>query len=226
MVKKKKNAMPGANAGRRSLTTRPTPRGAGVVRICAGLWRKSPLLVADVAGLRPTPDRVRETLFDWVRHLFGDLGALRVLDLFAGSGVLGLEAASRGAARVDFVERNREAAALIRKNIEKFDAAERCVLHAGDAFSFLQETSLQFDLVLIDPPYENEWQVRAIEASLTRLAPNGVMYVETPDAFLATDVLDRNGLVRLRGGRAGVVHYQLLTRTTSPLAALAKPVKE
>ena len=90
MANKKKSEKSGREVGRRSLATRPSSRGTGVVRISAGMWRQSPLAVPDAVGLRPTPDRVRGTLFDWVRHLLGDLAGCRVLDLFAGSGVSGL----------------------------------------------------------------------------------------------------------------------------------------
>ena len=201
MANKKKSEKSGREVGRRSLATRPSSRGAGVVRISAGMWRQSP-------------------------HLLGDLAGCRVLDLFAGSGVLGFEAASRGAASVDWVERHRGAVASLRKNVEKFGAADRCRVHAGDAFEFLARTKETFDLVFIDPPYDANLQEKALAAVLPRLSEAGLLYVETPDAYLSEEKLAALGLLRLRGSRAGVVHYQLLTRIDSPLAPLAKPIKE
>ena len=226
MANKKKSEKSDREVGRRSLATRPSSRGTGVVRISAGMWRQSPLAVPDAVGLRPTPDRVRGTLFDWVRHLLGDLAGCRVLDLFAGSGVLGFEAASRGAASVDWVERHRGAVASLRKNVEKFGAADHCRVHAGDAFEFLARTKETFDLVFIDPPYDANLQEKALAAALPRLSEAGLLYVETPNAYLPEEKLASLGLVLLRGSRAGVVHYQLLTRIDSPLATLAKPLKE
>ena len=112
------------------------------------------------------------------------------------------------------------------KNVEKFGAADRCRVHAGDAFEFLARTKETFDLVFIDPPYDANLQEKALVAALPRLSEAGLLYVETPNAYLPEEKLASLGLVRLRGSRAGVVHYQLLTRIDSPLATLAKPLKE
>ena len=116
--------------------------------------------------------------------------------------------------------------ASLRKNVEKFGAADRCRVHAGDAFEFLARTKETFDLVFIDPPYDANLQEKALAAALPRLSEAGLLYVETPNAYLPEEKLASLGLVRLRGSRAGVVHYQLLTRIDSPLATLAKPLKE
>lgn len=223
MVNNKKSAL---RAMRRSLTTRSSSRGVGIVRISAGEWRKTPVAVPDAEGLRPTPDRVRETLFNWLQFLRGDVTRWSVLDLFAGTGILGLEAASRGAAEVDFFERNPVAVRALRGMIEKLGAKDRCHVHGGDAFSLIERCTTVYDLVFIDPPYDAQLQEKAIRAVLQCLNTDGLLYVETPDSFLSEEVLVALGLVRVRGDRAGVVHFQLLARAESGIASLAKPLKE
>ncbi len=119
------------------------------VRIIGGRWRGSRIDVLDHEGLRPTPDRVRETLFNW---LAPELRGARVLDCCAGSGVLGLEAASRGAGRVTLVEQERRAAATIETAVKRLDGPSIEVVHA-DVANYLQSTDERFDIVFIDPPY-------------------------------------------------------------------------
>lgn len=126
---------------------------SGRLRIVAGKWRSRLLPVADVAGLRPTSERIRETLFNWLAPA---VEGKRCLDLFAGSGALGFEALSRGARSVVFVERSRKAARILRENIEQL-AAEHAVVHEQDALEFLSaEQDTLFDIVFLDPPFADD----------------------------------------------------------------------
>ncbi|HJV94446.1 MAG TPA: 16S rRNA (guanine(966)-N(2))-methyltransferase RsmD, partial [Albitalea sp.] len=120
----------------------------GRLRIIGGRWRGRRLEVPESEGLRPTPDRVRETLFNWLGR---DLSGLACLDLFAGSGVLGFEAASRGAARVVMVERERETLEQLRANRAALDALQVEIV-PGDAFEYLARGGERFDVVFLDPP--------------------------------------------------------------------------
>jgi 16S rRNA (guanine966-N2)-methyltransferase len=122
------------------------------IRIIGGRWRSRILHFPDVPGLRPTPDRVRETLFNWLGQR---LDGWRCLDLFAGSGALGFEAASRGAAEVVLVERDAKALAALRENVLKLDAAERVRIQPADARSYLDGACGNFDLILLDPPFDS-----------------------------------------------------------------------
>src|SRR5689334_3673643 len=125
---------------------RPDPPGR--LRIVAGTLRGSRLDVADAPGLRPTPDRVRETLFNWLMPV---IAGARCLDLFAGTGALGIEALSRGAAAVDFVETDGELAERLRANLLRLKQTAR-VLRL-DALRFLGETEMRYDVVFLDPPF-------------------------------------------------------------------------
>jgi 16S rRNA (guanine966-N2)-methyltransferase len=190
----------------------PAPRGRSAppsrVRIIGGLWKRSPLAVVDLPGLRPTPDRVRETLFNWLGH---DLSGWRCLDLYAGSGALGFEAASRGADRVVLVERDARAADGLRaaKARLKADAIE---VVQGDAVAWLARSGEQFDLVFLDPPFDGAELARALPRIAPVLAPGAALYVESPTP-LTPDAppLDAvPGLQAHRADKAGQVHYHLL----------------
>ncbi len=210
-----------------SLATSPRRRGApGAVCIVGGQWRRSVLSVADRAGLRPTPERVRETVFDWLAHLFPSMKALDVLDLFAGTGALGIEAASRGAASLDAVDADPGAAREIEANLRRLGANDRCHACRSDAFVFVAGRLAVYDVIFIDPPYALELQERAIRAALPALKPNGVLYVEWPKSAASKELLAELGLTVVRKGTAGVVVYELLARQSSVPAALAKLPKE
>lgn len=171
------------------------------VRIVGGQWRSRLLPVAKVPGLRPTPDRVRETLFNWLGQ---DLSGLRCLDLFAGTGILGLEAASRGAAQVTMVERNPIAHAALREAIKTLQAA-RVELIRGDAVEFARKRSRRYDLVFLDPPYHQGWLERIQPFLGDLIEPEGWLYVE------AESPVETLGHWRtLRSGRAGQVCFQLM----------------
>jgi 16S rRNA (guanine(966)-N(2))-methyltransferase RsmD len=178
------------------------------VRIVGGDWKRTPLAVVDAPGLRPTPDRVRETLFNWLGQR---LDGWRCLDLFAGTGALGLEAASRGAARVVLVERDPRALAALRaaKDRLKADAVE--VVQA-DALSWAAGTRERFDLVFLDPPFDAGLLARALPLAAGLLAEGGAIYVESDRALAAGDPLLAAvpGLSVHRADKAGQVHYHLL----------------
>lgn len=162
------------------MTARATTRGPGRVRIIAGRWRGRRLPVADVPGLRPTPDRVRETLFNWLAPV---IEGSRCLDLFAGSGALGLEAASRGAACASLVEREPRALAVLRANVELLGAGDTVEVIAADALDLLRTPPpVPFDLVFLDPPYDAGLLAPALAALFAGgwLAPSGWLYLEWP----------------------------------------------
>lgn len=197
-----RRAPTGPGSGRSARTGYPAQR----VRIVGGQWKRTPLAVPDVPGLRPTPDRVRETLFNWLGQ---SLEGRACLDPFAGTGALGLEAASRGASRVVMVERDRVAAAAIRSTIERLQA-DAVELVTGDAFDVLRRLARageRFDLVLLDPPFGEGLVERALPLVEPLLAPGSRVYVET-DAPLAPPP----GWRLERAARAGHVHYHLIGR--------------
>lgn len=175
------------------------------VRIIGGLWRRRLLRFPDIPGLRPTPDRVRETLFNWLGQ---DLTGLSCLDAFAGSGALGLEAASRGAARVLLLERNAQALSALRDNIRGLGVAGAEPLGL-DALAFLTGPGENFDVIFLDPPFADGLLESALTHAATRLLPGGKIYAESPRP-LSPELLDRLGLVRVRQGKAGLSHHCLL----------------
>ena len=181
------------------------------VRIIGGQWKRSKLAVADLPGLRPTPDRVRETLFNWLGQ---DLSGWRCLDAFAGSGALGFEAASRGAAEVVLLERDRKSAALLgdAKLRLKADALR---VESTDALSWMARCApAAFELVYIDPPFDSALLVPAVDAAVRVVVPSGFVYVESEHAVPAEPMAAR-GLRVHRQARAGAVHFCLLQRVNA-----------
>lgn len=174
------------------------------IRIIGGRWRSRLLPVAGVPCLRPTPDAVRERLFNWLGQ---DLSGQHCLDLFAGSGVLGFEAASRGAESVTLVERDARAFARLRDAIDQLPAPE-VKLVRGDALTFVLDPPRKFDVLFLDPPYGLGLLDR-LAPHLDALAAEGaVIYCE------AEHPVPLLGDFRMtREGQAGQVHYQLLERT-------------
>jgi 16S rRNA (guanine966-N2)-methyltransferase len=170
----------------------------GRIRIIAGEYRGRRIAVPDAPGLRPTPDRVRETLFNWLGQ---SLAGLSCLDLFAGSGALGLEAASRGAARVVMVEHDRKVFEALRRTRDAIGATQ-VELVLDDAFAYLRRTKERFDVVFLDPPFRQN-ALPALFRQL-RLAPGARVYVEAAEAFAAPA-----GWRELKNARAGQVSYQL-----------------
>ena len=180
--------------------------GSRVLRIIAGRHRGRRLRFPAGVEIRPTPDRVRETLFNWLQPR---IDQARVLDLFAGSGALGLEALSRGAAHVTFVEKDRRAAAAIEARDARMGADERAAWSVRDALEWLaaQGAEPPFDIVFLDPPYDSNLLAAAAAALAGRLAPDARLYLERR----ARDPLPAlpGGWKELRAGRAGEVGYHL-----------------
>ncbi len=148
------------------------------MRIIGGRWRNTRLPVSYAEGLRPTSDRVRETLFNW---LMPKLPGARVLDLFAGSGALGLEAVSRGAASAQLVERDPALVAALRDVVVRLDAAAQVQVAAGDALRWLETApAQQADIVFVDPPFADGMWAQVFERLPRHLAADAWLYVEAP----------------------------------------------
>ena len=186
------------------------------VRIIGGAWKRVQLPVLDAEGLRPTPDRVRETVFNWINHqLGGDWENAAFLDLFAGSGALGFEAASRGAASVTMVDNHGPAARQLDENREKLKAANVRVLRA-DALALVADLATRgqrFDVIFLDPPYQLGLLSQILPLCPAILNEGGLVYAETgeplpqegddiPDWLLGWDAI--------RADKAGMVYYYLL----------------
>jgi 16S rRNA (guanine(966)-N(2))-methyltransferase RsmD len=184
------------------------------VRIIGGQWKRTRLPVPDVAGLRPTPDRVRETLFNWLQHLRPDSSALSGLDLFAGTGALGFELASRGARSVLLVESNPQAMESLRATRERLSASAVDV-RLGDGLSVAAALAPgSFDVVFLDPPFDADLQAPALIAARRLLAVGGLVYLESR-AVLTPDKARLAGLEIVRSGRAGQVAFHLLRQPTA-----------
>jgi 16S rRNA (guanine966-N2)-methyltransferase len=195
--------------------TKPKTRrhATGTVRIIGGRWKRTALPVGDVPGLRPTPDRVRETLFNWLTHAFGDLAGRSALDLYAGSGALGFEAASRGATDVVLVETHPAALAALRSVREKL-GADRMDIRAGDALPIgkgLLAHGRRYDIVFVDPPFGQDRLQAALPLAVALASASGLIYVEAEFA-LAESAAAAVGCETYRADRAGDVFYHLLQR--------------
>ncbi len=178
--------------------------GAGTLRIIGGEWRRRVLRFPDADGLRPTPDRVRETLFNWLGQ---DLGGMTCLDLFAGSGALGLEAASRGAERVVLVESSAPVAEALQANVRLLQAGERVEVVRQDAVKFAGSTPRRFDLVFLDPPYRQGWIDRICPLLPRLLHDEGLVYAEAE-----TPLAGCGPWRTVKRGQAGQVHFHLMQR--------------
>ena len=184
------------------------------VRIIGGQWKRSKLPVADAPGLRPTPDRVRETLFNWLPH---DLSGWRCLDAFAGSGALGFEAASRGAAAVLLIERDSRLARSLRESQQRLNATAIRV-EAADALAWMRRADAEsFELVFVDPPFDAGIFEPALAAAARLVVPGGFAYLEADRVFDDAAVAPLQ-LRAHRHARAGNVHFHLLQRVTAPAA--------
>jgi 16S rRNA (guanine966-N2)-methyltransferase len=182
---------------------------AGEVRIVGGLWKRTKLPVADKPGLRPTPDRVRETLFNWLGQ---DLEGWRCIDAFAGSGALGFESASRGAKEVLMVEHD---AALVRQlsAVATKLGASAVRIERGDGLAALRKTAPRsIDLVFLDPPFETPLFEPSLQAAAAAVTQEGFIYLEAP-AKWTDELLAPMGLKVHRHLKAGAVHAHLLQCT-------------
>ena len=171
------------------------------VRIIGGTWRSRQLRFPDAPGLRPTPDRVRETVFNWLGQ---DLAGRDCLDLFAGSGALGFEAASRHARRVTMVESDGRAVRALQDNARELEADAVHVVCA-DTLEFLRTDRSVYDVVFLDPPYAHAVRGALLSLLHARLAAGGLLYLESNEPLPAFDSWEV-----FRTARAGDVHFQLL----------------
>ena len=199
---------------------KPHAKLPGEIRIVGGQYKRTKIPVPNREGLRPTPDRVRETLFNWLGQ---DLTGWRCADVFAGTGVLGFEAASRGAAEVLLCEQD---AALVTqlqalKTRLKSDAVR---IERGDGLSALKRLSAgSMQLVFLDPPFDSPVFESALTAAAKSLAPNGLVYLEAPRTWLDEE-LQPLGLQIHRSSKAGAVHFHLLVKADAAPPAAAAPV--
>jgi len=169
------------------------------IRITGGTHRSRLVQVVDAPGLRPTPDRVRETLFNWLGQ---DLSGWRCLDLFAGSGILGFEAASRGAEDVVLVERDAGALKTLRGHLAALQMPQVRIV-GGDALKFSSDT--RFDLIFLDPPYNKGWLEKATPLLPGWAAPGARLYVEAEHEIESLGTWHT-----VKRGQAGQVHFHLL----------------
>ncbi len=192
------------------------------VRIIGGQWKRSQLPVLDALGLRPTPDRVRETVFNWISHLWAnDWQDAAVLDLFAGSGALGFEAASRGAATVTLVDSHPKVVAQLGEVKDKL-RADNVAISRGDALAAASSLGLRgerYDLVFLDPPYQQDLLSRALPLCIKLLNEDGLVYLESGAALPFADAAHGDGEATpdwlapwfpVREDKAGMVFYYLL----------------
>jgi 16S rRNA (guanine966-N2)-methyltransferase len=198
----KKLAKSGKVVGRKTIPP-------GEVRIIGGVYKRSKIPVASLPGLRPTPDRVRETLFNWLGQ---DLTGWRCADIFAGTGVLGFEAASRGAQDVLLCEQDPVLVDKL-KALQTKLKANMVKIERGDGVSLLRRAnpgSLQ--LIFLDPPYESTAFEAALKAAAQAIATPGFVYLEAPQPW-TDEELATVGLQVHRFGKAGAVHFHLLVKT-------------
>ena len=184
----------------------------GEIRIIGGLYKRSKLVVPDKHGLRPTPDRVRETLFNWLGQ---DLTGWRCADVFAGTGALGFEAASRGAADVLLCEQD-PALVLQLKAAQARLKADAVRIERGDGVSALRRLDAgSMQLVFIDPPFESNVFEPALKAAAQAISQTGLIYLEAPRAWTDGELLPL-GLKVHRSAKAAAVHFHLLVKDESP----------
>lgn len=217
-----------ACANLREQQTRAAQRVAGgtaqEVRLIGGRWKRTPLPVPVSAGLRPTPARVRETLFNWLGQ---DLSGWRVLDAFAGTGALGLEAASRGADRVTLLERDAALVRALKTVVQRLTqgasahAGQRIEVQQADALGWMRGARDTFDLVFLDPPFDEGLFDAAMDAACACVPEGGWVYVEAPRELPASTPAGEAQQTwarqwsRHRHGQAGAVHFHLFQRVAS-----------
>jgi 16S rRNA (guanine(966)-N(2))-methyltransferase RsmD len=178
------------------------------VRIIGGVWKRTKLLVPDKPGLRPTPDRVRETLFNWLGQ---DLSGWRCVDAFAGTGALGLEAASRGATDVLLVEQDAHLVEQLRAVQARLSATNVRIERGNGVSALSRLPPSSVDLVLLDPPFDSALFDPALATAVPALAPGGLIYLEAPTEWAAMQLAPL-GLEPWRHLKAGAVHAHLLRR--------------
>lgn len=192
------------------------PQHTNQVRIIGGQWKRTPLPVLSALGLRPTPDRVRETVFNWINHQRnGDWADAQVLDLFAGSGALGFEAASRGAQSVSMIDSNAQVTRQL-EDIKLKLKADNVNIMRGDALAVAQSAAARgqrFDVIFLDPPYQQSLLEKSLPLCGKLLKQGGLVYAESGLALEfaegeAPEWMD--GWEIIRADKAGMVFYHLL----------------
>jgi 16S rRNA (guanine966-N2)-methyltransferase len=184
----------------------------GEIRIIGGQWKRTKLSVANLPGLRPTPDRVRETVFNWLGQ---DLSGWRCVDAFAGTGALGFEAASRGAAQVLMCDQQAPVVAQLQAVATKLKAGMVRVERTDGVGALKRLAAKSMDLVFLDPPFDAAGVAdAALSAACLVLTDAGYIYLEAPKALMPEDA-DVFGLQIHRAGKAGMVHYHLLQKGSS-----------
>ena len=176
-----------------------------VVRIIGGHYRGKKLYFPDIPNLRPTPSRVRETVFNW---LMNDIHDKDCLDAFAGSGALGFEAFSRGAKTVSLVEQSPKALASLKKNLQHFDqSGKKLQLYQMHCIQFLKTTSEMFDIIFLDPPFNSPLLLESVDIINQRhlLQDNGKLYIESPDEVF----LPNEKWSKIKHKKSGYVNYAL-----------------
>lgn len=181
-------------------------RASHEIRIIGGAWRRTRLQVSDTPGLRPTPDRVRETLFNWLGQ---DLTGWCCVDAFAGTGVLGFEAASRGAREVTLVEQDRVLVEQLTATQARLQANAVRIVRGDGVTALRQCVPGSVDLVFLDPPFDASLCEPALHAAVPALSDTGFIYLESPTAY-AAEGLAESGLMLYRYLKAGAVHAHLL----------------
>lgn len=189
------------------------------IRLIGGQWKRSLLPVLNVTGLRPTTDRVRETVFNWLTHLLdGNWSSVSCLDLCAGSGALGFEAASRGAKSVYCIDTDRGVIQHLNQAKEKLHADQITILQ-GDAkvkAKVAQAMNQQpFELIFVDPPYHHDWLPQLLPLCASLLTEQGVIYVEAEFDLSTIDAPWMEAWTIVRADKAGMVFYHLLQRKSS-----------
>jgi 16S rRNA (guanine(966)-N(2))-methyltransferase RsmD len=178
------------------------------VRIIGGQWKRSKIKVLDRPGLRPTPNRVRETLFNWLGQ---DLSSWRCVDAFSGTGALGFEAASRGAQSVLMLEQDPQLVTLLLETQKRLKA-QTVQIQKGDAMMALQRLAPNsLDLILLDPPFEASYFEKALHFAANALVPEGWVYLEAP-VHWTDEAIQACGLNLVKYMKAGAVHAHLLQR--------------
>ncbi len=175
------------------------------VRINAGEWRSRIIKFPDAIGLRPTPERVRQTVFNWLGQ---DLSGLSCLDLFAGTGVMGFEALSRGALTATLVEKSTPAYKALIEN-KQLLKAEQASLRHQDALQFLSQNSQKFNLIFLDPPYHMQWLDKVLPQLLAHLLEDGLVYAESEFSLDPNSEMIQGWQI-IKQSKAGNVFYHLL----------------
>ncbi len=187
-----------------------TEKKLNTVRINAGEWRSRLIKFPDAEGLRPTPERVRQTVFNWLGQ---DLAGLNCLDLFSGTGVMGFEALSRGAIAVTLVEKSLPACKALISNKQLLQADKANILHQ-DALQFLNQNTLIFNIIFLDPPYNQEWLPKLLPLIAAHLHAEGLVYVEAEYALDESQLNASAGFMAdwqiVKQNKAGNVFYHLL----------------